>query len=170
VRGTATNFTAELRPGWIVNIPGAGRRTVLSVQANNSFTMTAAVNSTTTVTNAAFTFELPRYVFLNSPAPLAGQCYLNPNDPASWKPMRGSAAAAADRENLVGRFPDPIRHQRDLGRQHQRHQGSRLLQAAHRFVDYSGYYVIHCHILAHEDTGMMTVVYVAPLQPPFSHH
>jgi FtsP/CotA-like multicopper oxidase with cupredoxin domain/plastocyanin len=39
-----------------------------------------------------------------------------------------------------------------------------------RFVDYSGYYVMHCHILSHEDTGMMTVVYVAPLQPPFSHH
>jgi FtsP/CotA-like multicopper oxidase with cupredoxin domain len=39
-----------------------------------------------------------------------------------------------------------------------------------RFVDYAGYYVIHCHILAHEDRGMMTVVYVTPLQPPFSHH
>ncbi|MEA2571470.1 MAG: hypothetical protein QOI24_3471 [Acidobacteriota bacterium] len=39
-----------------------------------------------------------------------------------------------------------------------------------RFVDYAGYYVLHCHILAHEDRGMMTVVYVTPLQPPFSHH
>jgi len=39
-----------------------------------------------------------------------------------------------------------------------------------RFVDYSGYFVIHCHILAHEDRGMMTVVEVTPLLPPFSHH
>lgn len=39
-----------------------------------------------------------------------------------------------------------------------------------RFVDYPGYYVIHCHILAHEDRGMMTVVEVAPLQSPYSHH
>ena len=39
-----------------------------------------------------------------------------------------------------------------------------------RFVDYSGYYVIHCHILAHEDRGMMTVVEVTPLVPPFQHH
>jgi FtsP/CotA-like multicopper oxidase with cupredoxin domain len=39
-----------------------------------------------------------------------------------------------------------------------------------RFVDYSGYYVIHCHILAHEDRGMMTVVEVTPLNPPFVHH
>jgi hypothetical protein len=45
-----------------------------------------------------------------------------------------------------------------------------------RFVDYPGWFVIHCHILAHEDRGMMTVVQVsvekiekgAPL--PFSHH
>ena len=38
------------------------------------------------------------------------------------------------------------------------------------FVDYAGYYVLHCHILAHEDRGMMTVVEVAPLQTPYSHH
>lgn len=38
------------------------------------------------------------------------------------------------------------------------------------FVDYAGYYVLHCHILAHEDRGMMTVVEVAPLQTPFAHH
>jgi hypothetical protein len=31
------------------------------------------------------------------------------------------------------------------------------------FVDCAGYYVLHCHILAHEDRGMMTVVEVAPL-------
>ena len=35
-----------------------------------------------------------------------------------------------------------------------------------RFVDFSGLYVMHCHILAHEDRGMMTVVQVAPLTPP----
>jgi FtsP/CotA-like multicopper oxidase with cupredoxin domain len=39
-----------------------------------------------------------------------------------------------------------------------------------RFVDFPGYYVIHCHILAHEDRGMMTVVEVAPLSSPYSHH
>jgi len=26
-----------------------------------------------------------------------------------------------------------------------------------RFVDYTGYYVIHCHILAHEDRSMITL-------------
>ena len=39
-----------------------------------------------------------------------------------------------------------------------------------RFVDFAGFYVIHCHILAHEDRGMMTVVEVAPSQSPYSHH
>ena len=39
-----------------------------------------------------------------------------------------------------------------------------------RFVDYPGDFVTHCHILAHEDRGMMTVVRVVPLQAPLSHH
>ena len=29
-----------------------------------------------------------------------------------------------------------------------------------RFVDFPGEYVIHCHILAHEDRGMMALVYL----------
>ena len=39
-----------------------------------------------------------------------------------------------------------------------------------RFVDFTGQYVIHCHILAHEDRGMMTVVEVVPFTTPYSHH
>jgi hypothetical protein len=39
-----------------------------------------------------------------------------------------------------------------------------------RFVDYPGFYALHCHILAHEDCGMMTVVSVHPVGPPFQHH
>jgi len=32
----------------------------------------------------------------------------------------------------------------------------------HRFVDFSGSYVLHCHMLAHEDRGMMQLVRVIP--------
>jgi hypothetical protein len=42
-----------------------------------------------------------------------------------------------------------------------------------RFVDYPGLWVIHCHILAHEDRGMMTIVQVAPALSPrggIQHH
>jgi FtsP/CotA-like multicopper oxidase with cupredoxin domain len=38
-----------------------------------------------------------------------------------------------------------------------------------RFVDYAGQYVLHCHILAHEDRGMMTIVQVVPFATPYSH-
>lgn len=40
-----------------------------------------------------------------------------------------------------------------------------------RFVDYPGLWVIHCHILAHEDRGMMTIVQLLPaIVPQVKHH
>ena len=46
-----------------------------------------------------------------------------------------------------------------------------------RFVDFTGTYVLHCHILIHEDRGMMQLVGVAddktdvlPDTPPYAHH
>ena len=38
-----------------------------------------------------------------------------------------------------------------------------------RFVDYTGAYVLHCHILVHEDRGMMQLVEVVPDKPPYVH-
>ena len=40
-----------------------------------------------------------------------------------------------------------------------------------RFVDFTGQYVLHCHILAHEDRGMMQLVEVAPKgMSQYEHH
>lgn len=39
-----------------------------------------------------------------------------------------------------------------------------------RFVDFTGTYVVHCHILIHEDRGMMQLVEVVPNAPPYVHH
>lgn len=40
-----------------------------------------------------------------------------------------------------------------------------------RFVDFTGQYVIHCHILAHEDRGMMELVQVIEKpKSPYDHH
>jgi len=44
-----------------------------------------------------------------------------------------------------------------------------------RFVDFPGEYVIHCHILAHEDRGMMAIVRTQPANAPqmsgrYHHH
>jgi FtsP/CotA-like multicopper oxidase with cupredoxin domain len=38
-----------------------------------------------------------------------------------------------------------------------------------RFVDYSGLFVLHCHILTPEDRGMMMVVEVRPVKFPFAY-
>ena len=38
-----------------------------------------------------------------------------------------------------------------------------------RFVDFTGSYVIHCHILIHEDRGMMQLVGVVTDKPPYVH-
>lgn len=41
-----------------------------------------------------------------------------------------------------------------------------------RFVDFNGSYVLHCHILAHEDRGMMLQVNLAtgPNMMQMQHH
>ena len=44
-----------------------------------------------------------------------------------------------------------------------------------RFVDFTGQYVLHCHILIHEDRGMMQLIEVTATPPttnksPYSHH
>ena len=40
-----------------------------------------------------------------------------------------------------------------------------------RFVDFTGQYVLHCHILAHEDRGMMELVAVVePKKNEYTHH
>ena len=140
---------------------------------------------------------LPRYIFYLAPQLAPGQCYVdpaeinpndqkiwtytNPNDKATWQPCPPPADTAAPRI-WWDVFPIPS----GLGATDQNGKAilgppgpdgkqRQLILAGYfkmrsRFVDYAGYYVIHCHILAHEDRGMMTIVEVAPLRSPYSHH
>jgi hypothetical protein len=39
-----------------------------------------------------------------------------------------------------------------------------------RFVDFPGQFVLHCHILTHEDRGMMQLIEVVPDTTLYSHH
>jgi len=39
-----------------------------------------------------------------------------------------------------------------------------------RFSDYPGQFVLHCHILAHEDRGMMQLIEVVPNRTVLKHH
>ena len=109
---------------------------------------------------------VPKYVFYDDPKPDDAQCYLDPNDPTTWKDCKNvddptkpriwwdvfpipSGTGATDANNK------PINDA----------SGNQIMvpgffRMRSRFVDYAGQYVMHCHILAHEDRGMMMMVQV----------
>jgi FtsP/CotA-like multicopper oxidase with cupredoxin domain len=120
---------------------------------------------------------IPKYIFDEKARKSPAQCYLNPlGNPDDWKPC-GPAPA---QKNLIwwDVFPIPsgIRAKDADGQPIINPATGKQVQVPgyfklrSRFVDYAGYYVLHCHILAHEDRGMMTVVEVAPARSPYSHH
>jgi FtsP/CotA-like multicopper oxidase with cupredoxin domain len=116
-----------------------------------------------------------RYVFDRAAVTAPGQCLLDAHRPETWHPCY--ASVAGDRSVWWDVFPIPSGTGATdaKGNPIKDAQGNQIMVPGYfkmrsRFVDYSGYYVIHCHILAHEDRGMMTVVEVAPLQSPYSHH
>jgi FtsP/CotA-like multicopper oxidase with cupredoxin domain len=101
-----------------------------------------------------------KYVFDAGATLLSGQCYVNPFDKSTWKPCDNTPGTERiwwdtfpiPSARAATGFNDP--------------QGKPIIVAGHfkmrtRFVDFRGVYVMHCHILAHEDRGMMTVVAVA---------
>ena len=119
-----------------------------------------------------------------------GQCYLNPNDPKTWNPagadpLRPCNAPPPNQKNPprpkiwwdVFPIPSGYGPTTDAAGNNDllNNQGQPVLVPGYfkmrsRFVDYPGFYVLHCHILAHEDRGMMTIVEVAPMRTPYSHH
>jgi len=104
------------------------------------------------------------------PAAGSKQCYLNPDDSKTWVPC------AADPDFNIPEpriwwdvFPIPS------GLSATNSKGTKVIipgffKMRSRFVDFPGFFVIHCHILAHEDRGMMTIVEVTPLLSKYSHH
>jgi FtsP/CotA-like multicopper oxidase with cupredoxin domain len=174
VTGSGTTFT-NLSPGYGLNIPGQGALTVLSVTDDFHLTLTAPLTvpppgSGTTASGLTYTINVPRYVFVNSPAPLAGQCYLNPAaDQSTWKPCAAVSQPPAQNNIWWDTFPIPSGITVTWSGNANGINIPGYFKLRSRFVDYAGYYVIHCHILAHEDRGMMTVVEVAPLTSPYSH-
>jgi FtsP/CotA-like multicopper oxidase with cupredoxin domain len=93
-----------------------------------------------------------------------GQCWLNPNDNNTWKPCPAAAPPSSAKTNIwwdVFPIPAGITYPVDPN------QGPQVTIPGYfkfrtRFVDYGGSYVLHCHILAHEDRGMMFQVNVGP--------
>jgi FtsP/CotA-like multicopper oxidase with cupredoxin domain len=106
---------------------------------------------------------VPLYVVSPTPPTLrAGQCWLNPGDETTWKPCAAASAPLTKTNIWWDVFPIPggITYTPP-------NQGKPVIIPGYfkfrtRFVDYAGSYVFHCHILAHEDRGMMFQVNIGP--------
>lgn len=120
-----------------------------------------------------------KYIFQGGIRLLPGQCYLDPfGNPEDWKPCGPTP------ENKNGVWWDvfPIPSGRTVTTSKTTIDPKTkkpvpvtvkvpgYFKMRSRFVDYPGYYVLHCHILAHEDRGMMTVVEVSPAPMPYIHN
>jgi FtsP/CotA-like multicopper oxidase with cupredoxin domain len=166
VTGKGTAFTKYFQVGDVILING-GQGGIISAIANDT-SLTLAARSSAAVNNAGYTLSMiPRYTIEKGNP--RGQCSLDPKHKETWvscekepdeqrvwwdvfpipsgRVFPGTAATDGKSVSIPGHF-----------------------KMRSRFVDYPGYFVLHCHILAHEDRGMMTVVEVAPVQTPYSHH
>jgi len=117
---------------------------------------------------------LPKYVFTDQGLE-PGQCYLNPNDNTTWKPCAPPPSATPPPPPAPRIWWDVFPIPSGIQAPNNGPLIPGYFKMRSRFVDYPGYYVLHCHILAHEDRGMMTTVQVSPLKdtpapPPYKHH
>jgi hypothetical protein len=105
----------------------------------------------------------PKYVFDKPAQTIEGvkQCSVNSSDLNTWVPCDDKWSAP--KRIWWDVFPIPA------GKKVGNVTIPGYFKMRSRFVDYTGQYVIHCHILAHEDRGMMTMVQVLPYTSPYSH-
>jgi FtsP/CotA-like multicopper oxidase with cupredoxin domain len=114
---------------------------------------------------------VPLYVFTTPTH--AGQCELKGNDPTTWHPCPTTPSIYSKGTNIwwdVFPIPDATTVPADLPGAGAVVPGYFLMRT--KFVDYNGSFVLHCHILAHEDRGMMLQVNlaVAANMPMMQHH
>jgi FtsP/CotA-like multicopper oxidase with cupredoxin domain len=92
-----------------------------------------------------------------------GQCWVNPDDNTTWKPCAGSSPPPARTNIWWDVFPIPSAIAFPVGAPAaQQITIPGYFKFRTRFVDYPGSFVLHCHILAHEDRGMMFQVNIGP--------
>jgi hypothetical protein len=120
---------------------------------------------------------IPQYIFDQKARKSAAQCYLDPlGNPDDWKPC----GSRPPQHNLIwcDVFPIPS------GANATDAAGKSILNPAtnkpvqvpgyfkmrSRFVDFTGQYVQHCHILPHEDRGMMQLLEVVSNRTVLKHH
>jgi FtsP/CotA-like multicopper oxidase with cupredoxin domain len=105
----------------------------------------------------------------------AQQCVLNAKDPDTWHPCQKPPPNVNNIWWDVFPIPSGANAADAQGNPINDPQGNQIqvpgyFKMRSRFVDYAGFFVLHCHILAHEDRGMMTVVEVSPAPLPYSHN
>jgi FtsP/CotA-like multicopper oxidase with cupredoxin domain len=113
-------------------------------------------------------------------------CYVDPTNPQTWKPCKPFtgpfvwwdtfAIPTSVTKNLpattcttVDKCPAAIQEYTTCSSGQCSVTIAGYFKMRTRFVDYTGAYVVHCHILIHEDRGMMQLVEVVPDKPPYVH-
>ena len=123
----------------------------------------------------------------NADTQKGGKCPADPTDPGTWKPCTAQLhnfewwdtfAIPGSRQETVPqacsaltKFPPSMQNLLTS-------TGAATCQVTipghfklrTRFVDFTGQYVLHCHILTHEDRGMMELIQVVSGYSPYTHH
>jgi FtsP/CotA-like multicopper oxidase with cupredoxin domain len=114
----------------------------------------------------------PKYVFFNNPAPDPAQCYWDPTRPDTWHDCKNAPPPQISHGVWWDVFPIPsglgatdANGNPIVDSNNQQIVAPGYFRMRSRFVDFYGAYVLHCHILAHEDRGMMAKVVVGPPWP-----
>ena len=142
-------------------------------------------------------FQITELFEPNSPAAKTpgNPCYVNPDDPSTFKPCATSQPRApfiwwdvfaipsgqqidisarcktsTDTTATLGNCPAPLRPYTKCSAGTCTEYIPGWFRMRSRFVDFTGAYVLHCHILIHEDRGMMQLIEVVSDKTPYSHH
>jgi FtsP/CotA-like multicopper oxidase with cupredoxin domain len=113
-----------------------------------------------------------------------GSCYADPLKPETWKPCSRPSqdfvwwdtfAIPASRTDTVpcttvATCPPAIRNKVTCSAGACQVTISGYFKMRTRFMDFTGQYVLHCHILTHEDRGMMELIEVVPDYTLYTHH
>jgi FtsP/CotA-like multicopper oxidase with cupredoxin domain len=112
---------------------------------------------------------VPKYVTSQSSITNAAvQCLLDPYDPTTWKDCHNTPQTDRIWWDVFA-IPSARAVFITAGTTIKQKTIPGYFKMRSRFVDFTGQYVLHCHILAHEDRGMMTVVEVVPFTTAYSH-
>ena len=172
VSGTGLNTT--FRVGDFITITGESVANVVSIADDGtSLVISTAPNRVNGVKDAAYTVGIPEYTTNKDPNDQhPGQCYIDPNLDSSWHPCGPTEPPEGDGRKWWDTFSIPSGQ--TFYTKGGPSTGTNIpgyFTMRSRFVDYSGHFVLHCHILSHEDRGMMTGVFVGTEEElPFSHH